>query len=333
MDKHVVTVTFRLQHLSRDHEKGDCYSVKFAPDVSEGEQPDAASEALMRQLLEITGCPLFCGNGEEPWGEGDPESETERRKQGPDRRPGTCRRFRFTYDALAALPPHPREHRAGQTEYRDAQVGGLCLSVGRTGLKHFFFRYSFRGKKRFLPLGAFPSVPLKEARNRVHEWRALLAHDLDPAIERARKRELPTLAEFAMQDYLPHAKAHKRSWLDDELRLKKAILPRFGALRLDMVTTREVQRFHTELASEKTPATANRYLALIRRMYSLANQWELYDGNPAKNVVRFPEHNARERYLSREEVARFLGALDEEENRPIAAGLKFLFRIPDRTHA
>jgi integrase len=158
----------------------------------------------------------------------------------------------------------------------------------------------------------------------LHTWRALLARDLDPAVKRARSRELPTLEEFAMQDYLPHAKAHKRSWLDDELRLKKAILPRFGPLRMDMVTTREVQRFHTELASERTPATANRYLALIRRMYSLANQWEVYDGNPAKNVIRFPEHNARERYLSREEVARFLGALDEEENRPIAAGLKFL---------
>jgi hypothetical protein len=105
--------------------------------VPEGSPLCVASEALVRQLLEITGRPLFCGNGEEPWGEDDPESETERRKQGPDRRPGTCRRFRFTYDALAALPPHPREHRAGQTEYRDAQVGGLCLSVGRTGLKHF----------------------------------------------------------------------------------------------------------------------------------------------------------------------------------------------------
>jgi hypothetical protein len=35
-----------------------------------------------------------------------------------------------------------------------------------------------------------------------------------------------------MQDHPSHAKAHKRSWLDDELRLKKAILPCFGPLRL-----------------------------------------------------------------------------------------------------
>jgi hypothetical protein len=41
-----------------------------------------------------------------------------------------------------------------------------------------------------------------------------------------------------------------------ELRLKNPILPGFDPLRMDMVTTREVQRFHTKLASERTPATA-----------------------------------------------------------------------------
>jgi hypothetical protein len=28
VDKHVITVTFRLQYIHRDHERGDCYSVQ-----------------------------------------------------------------------------------------------------------------------------------------------------------------------------------------------------------------------------------------------------------------------------------------------------------------
>jgi hypothetical protein len=131
MDKHVVTVTFRLQHVYRDHDRGDCYSVQLAKADADGDHLAAVTEVLMRQLLELTGRPLFCGNGEGPWGEGDPESETERRKQGPDRRPGMCRRFRFTYDALLALPPHRASTgpaRPSTATRRSAAC--VCLSVG-----------------------------------------------------------------------------------------------------------------------------------------------------------------------------------------------------------
>lgn len=246
------------------------------------------------------------------------------RKSLPDRRPGVCRKFRFTNESLASLPPHPQECRSGCGEYHDTVVTGLICSVGRTGRKYFGFRYRYRHRKRMITFGEFPAITLSEARNKAYAARAMLAQDLDPAQERKKRKELPTLEEFATRDYLPFAKQHKRSWRDDELRLNKEILPRFGQLRIDMLTTREVLQFHNALNESRSPGTANRYLSLISRMYNLAAQWEIYEGNPARRVKKFQENNARQRFLSKEEVARFLEHVEHVNNPSIRNGLKLL---------
>ena len=173
-------------------------------------------------------------------------------------------------------------------------------------------------------LGEFPSVGLKEARNRAHDIKNRIAKGEDPAAAREQQTAMPTLAEFAVNDYLPFAKQHKKSWHDDEIRLNKEIIPRLGKMKLDAIGARDVQHMHTALKQTHAPATANRYLSLTQRLFSLANQWGIVEKNPARFVKKYKENNARERYLSQDEIARFLAALDGLENRAIAAGLKFL---------
>jgi len=236
----------------------------------------------------------------------------------------TDRRFRFTHQLLDALPAHDPASAAREMEYTDTEIVGLRMLVSKNGRKFFYLRFRYRGVKRMLRIGEFPSVSLKDARVRAHEAKGILARGEDPAAEHAQRAGIPTLEAFALNDYLPHAKQHKKSWRDDEVRLHKEILPRFGARTLDAVSAREVQAMHTALKSSHTPATANRYLALIQRLYSFANQFHVYDKNPARFVKKYREYNARERYLSKEEIASFLEQLAKLENRPIAAGLRFL---------
>jgi integrase len=81
---------------------------------------------------------------------------------------------------------------------------------------------------------------------------------------------------------------------------------------------------HAEIRERTSNSTANRYLGLMGRMYSLANEWQVYDKNPAHRVKKVPENAPRERFLSREEIGRFLDALDESPSRPAADALKFL---------
>ena len=234
------------------------------------------------------------------------------------------RRFRFTHALLDALPPHDPESPSREMEYTDAEVVGLRLLVSKSGRKFFYLRYTIDRRKGAVRIGEFPSVSLKDARTRAHELKARVAKGEDPRADRQQRAQMPTVEEFAMGDYLPFAKEHKKSWRDDQVRLEKEILPRFGKCRLDALTTRDVQAMHVQLKATHAPATANRYLSLVQRLFSLANQWGVMEKNPARFVKKYRENNARERYLSKDEVGRFLRALDTLENRSIAAGLRFL---------
>ncbi|MBI1317329.1 MAG: tyrosine-type recombinase/integrase [Candidatus Hydrogenedens sp.] len=234
-----------------------------------------------------------------------------------------ARRFRFTHALLEALPAHDPDSPSREMEYSDAEVVGLRLLASKTGRRFFYFRYRIRGRKRALRIGEFPSVSLKDARQRCHEAKAALARDADPAAEREERLGIPTFVAYAV-DYLAWAKQHKKSWRDDESRINQVLAPRFGKLTLDAITPRDIQRMHAEIRERTSNSTANRFLGLMGRMYSLANEWQVYDKNPAHRVKKVPENAPRERFLSREEIGSLLEALDASPSRSAADALKFL---------
>ena len=79
---------------------------------------------------------------------------------------------------------------------------------------------------------------------------------------------------------------------------------------LSAITTRDVQGLYSRVRTENSPTYANRYLALIGRMFTLAIQWgHLPDGkNPVKGIKKYKENGACERFLTRDEIDRLLAA-------------------------
>lgn len=71
--------------------------------------------------------------------------------------------------------------------------GGLHLLVHPTGGRWWRFKYRFGGRHKTLSAGVYPDVGIEEARTRRDEFRALLAHGINPSdsvkAERARQRE------------------------------------------------------------------------------------------------------------------------------------------------
>ncbi len=189
--------------------------------------------------------------------------------------------------------------------------------MGHTGRRFFYLRYRLNGRKRSCRIGEFPSVSLKEARTRAHELKSMISRGDDPVAERCDRAAVPTSAEFALNHYLPMAKTSKRSWRDDEIRLNKKLVPHFGRLQLTAITTQEIQQFYTV-------NRANRYLSLRARILQVAVDQEYIDRNPALAVHKFRENNARERYLLKDEIARFLEALESLRNRCMANAFRFL---------
>lgn len=234
------------------------------------------------------------------------------------------RKFRFSQRALDELPLHEPASPSREMEYSDSEVTGLRLLVSKTGRKTYFLRYVFRGRKRAVRLGEHGPLSVLDARRAANELKRQILAGSDPAEAREAQRAMPTFAEFAAADYLPHAKANKRSWGMDESRLRLYLLPLFGRRRLDEISRAEVQRMHNAHAKAMAPATANRILCLLHHMLALAVEWGRLEKNPADGVKKHPEHNERQRYLSKDELRRLGEALDAFPNRVAAAYFRFL---------
>src|SRR5262249_55788717 len=126
-----------------------------------------------------------------------------------------------------------------------------------------------------------------------------------------------TIKEVAALYITDHVKPHNKvSWANEiELILNRRILPTFGTKRIGDLTRAEIKRWHSSMA--RSPYRANRCLAVLRKMLSLAHrEWELRDDNPAMGVKPFPEKR-RERFFAPEElkaIGSWLGACERQRS-------------------
>jgi integrase len=233
-------------------------------------------------------------------------------------------KFRFTNRTLQQLPPLAADSPSRSAEYSDIEVIGLRILVNKKSRKYFYFRFVFDGQKRAAKIGEFPALEVQDARKLALEMRAKLDRGISPAADHDRAQDSPTFKEFAQNEYLPFARQTKRSAKDDECRLRVQIFPRFGSRKLVEIQTREIQQFHADLKDSHCPATANRHLSLIARMYSLAKQFGRADHNPCVGIPKFKENNQRQRFLTPDEIQRMYQAMENEPNKTAVAALKFL---------
>lgn len=94
------------------------------------------------------------------------------------------------------------------------------------------------------------------------------------------RTKAPAFRDFA-ERYLEHAKQHKRSWKRDAGVVAK-LAEFFGDVRFDQIKTWDVQRYKAHAAAGVQKATVNREVAILRRMFNLAIQWEQVEKNPAR---------------------------------------------------
>lgn len=138
------------------------------------------------------------------------------------------------------------------------------------------------------------------------------------------KCETITLDEFFEHHYLPKAKREKRTWDTDAGRYYKLISPKFGKMPLRALTSREVQGFVDELSeTEAAAATIKHYMFLICRVYNVAadtligNIAAFSGTNPTKGVRLPAVRNARERFLTGEEVELLLEGANKSKNHDL----------------
>lgn len=126
-----------------------------------------------------------------------------------------------------------------------------------------------------------------------------------------------TLREFVEKVFLPWSRKEKKSWRNDVSR-SKPILAFFGNKRLREISRFNVEQFKNERRSTfngrgklRAPATVNRELELLSRIFSLAIEREELEINPCRGVKRKVPNNLVTRYLSHDEEERLMSVLIE----------------------
>lgn len=123
-----------------------------------------------------------------------------------------------------------------ETQYRLADGGGMYLEVKPSGAKYWRLKYRFNGKEKVLALGVYPTVSLKDAREKREAAKRVLAGGDDPGVAKKTEKRIKRLSaenSFEAISLEWHAKfspALSKSHGDKMLSLLKlAVNPYIGA--------------------------------------------------------------------------------------------------------
>ncbi|MBF0308084.1 MAG: tyrosine-type recombinase/integrase [Magnetococcales bacterium] len=212
----------------------------------------------------------------------------------------------FTASLLDRIQPPE----SGRVVYMDTKAPGLQLRVTTNGVKTFSWYRWVNGAPERFTLGRWPEMTIDAARQHVARLNHAKVEGVNPAAaRRARKKEMTFGELFAV--YLERwAKPRKKSWKGDEDNFRLH-LSELATIPLSKVNRPVISTIHSRVGVEH-PTTANRVLALVSTVFGRAKEWGLWEGdNPCEGVRRYPE-KSRDRFFSEEELARFMGALQDE---------------------
>jgi integrase len=207
---------------------------------------------------------------------------------------------------------------------KDTLVRGFGIRVTAAGMRSFVLGYRRKsdGQQRRLTIGAFPDWSTAQAREEARRLKREVDTGGDPLGEQQEAREAPTVADLAerfIADYLPRKRPSTQRVYRQQI--EADILPAYGDTKVVAVTHVDVDRFHHGMRDR--PTHANRTLAVLSRMFSLAIRWGWRLDNPCKGVERFGE-NKRRRYLTGPELARLATALASLRDQDAANAIRLL---------
>jgi integrase len=179
----------------------------------------------------------------------------------------------------------------------------------------YMIKARINGRQRFITIGTHgkPWTP-ETARKRAVELFGVIAAGGDPASDRDDAKVAVMLDAFFERYLSDHARPKKKpsSAADDQRHFINHIKPALGYLRLRDVSRSDIVRLHASM--QDRPIAANRCLALLSHMFTMAEAWGVIpeNTNPCRRIERYREE-ARERFLTMDELQRLGEALREAE--------------------
>ena len=191
----------------------------------------------------------------------------------------------------------------------DLKLTGFGLRVYPNGKKVYVIQTRAFGRSKRVSIGRHDDLSFHKAREIGAEIIARIKKGQPPFPEEPTPE--PTVADLAERYMREYVELHCKPATVSHYRgiLRKHIVPALGDLLVRAVTHGDVLAFHTGLY--RVPTVANRTIDMLGHMFRLADQWGWRPSgrNPCKGVPRYKVEQLRERFLTREELARLGAAL------------------------
>jgi integrase len=203
---------------------------------------------------------------------------------------------------------------------------GVRLYAG--GVRSFIVEYRPKGQPpRFHTIGTFPVWSVEAARSEAIEIRRRAEQDgVDPQAEKQAQRDAPTVAKLCDRFIAEHASTKRaKTKKGYEQTVETEIKPALGKKLVTAVTKEDCQKLFKEI-TKRAPYQANRVLACMSKMFTLAMGWRMRTDNPCKGIERNSEEK-RERYLTNAELQRLTRALAQHEDQQVANAIRLLLLI------
>jgi integrase len=230
---------------------------------------------------------------------------------------------RHLTDAIVRRLPTPRN---GKEITLDDEVVGFGVRVTAAGARSYVLRYTTRaGRERVYTIGDATVRRCTDARAKARDLRRDIEDGGDPLADIESERAAPTVADLIDRfeaEHLPRKRPRTAS--DYEGMLRVWIRPHFGPhTKVADVTFADIDALHRKISKTGATYRANRTVAILSKMFSLAVRWGMRETTPAKGVERNTEYGRR-RYLSSDELVRLTTALAKHPDKQAADIIRLL---------
>ena len=208
-------------------------------------------------------------------------------------------------------------------------VPGLRI-VYRSTTTAFMLRHTYLSKKISKALGKEPEMSLEQAKAIALKCNEAKSAGLHPYSIFESDKQPMNFRDFVLNVYLPAIRPHKKSYNDDESRLRNHLIPVLGHYLVTEITAPMLGKLLADLSAKGlSNATINRVRALLSSILNMIIDHGLIEVNPIARVKKYKENNQIERYLSDDELKRLMVVLQYPEhygihNKTIVGIIKFL---------
>jgi integrase len=246
----------------------------------------------------------------------------------PKRKPAPVK---LTKRVVEEIEPNP--HGAERLVW-DSQLKGFGVRVQSSGIRTYIIQYrDLAGRSRRMKIDRHGVCTTEQARAKAVQLLAVVGCGENPSVERravrAKAKQTRTVKELIERFLRDHVEAKRKPGTAREYRrvLETRVIPVFGSRSVDDVTREDVEALHLQMRG--SPDEANRTLAVLSKMFNMAEGWGLrpLQSNPCYRIERYREHK-RDRFYSDEELKRIGTALiAAERDRSIPAGAITALRL------